>query len=95
MPVHVDNVNMKPGDWYKQFGSEERQHDTFEIYLHVIDVDEDEILLDEYGFYTHFGRLVKRNKKPIQYKLKEWLEENINNNVYEVQKESLPFYLSI
>ena len=86
---------MKPGDWYKQFGSEEKRHDTFEIYYHVIDVRDDVLLLDEYGFYTHLKRLVKRNKTPLTYQMKEWLEENINNNVYEVPKENLPFYLSI
>jgi hypothetical protein len=88
-------MNMKPGDWYKQFGSEEKQHDTYEIYYHVIDINGDVLLLDEYGFYTHFKRLVKRNKKPIAYNVKQWLEENISNNVYEVEKENLPFYLSI
>jgi len=86
---------MKPGDWYKHFGSEEKQHDTFEIYYKIIETTEDELLLDEYGYYTHFKRLVKRNKKPIKYKRKDWLEENILNNVYEIQKENLPFYLNI
>jgi hypothetical protein len=86
---------MKAGDWYTGFGTQEDQHDTMETYYHVVEVTEDRVFIDEYNFYTHFKRLVKMNKKPRSYPVKRWLEENIKNNVYQVQKESLPFYLRI
>ncbi len=86
---------MKTGDWYKKFGSLEDRHDTVETYYHVVSLDEESVYLDEYSYYTHFQRLVKSNKKPIKYKLKSWLEENLRNNVYEVPKENLPFLLGI
>lgn len=86
---------MKAGEWYKGFGAEEQEHDTLETYYHLVDVTEDTVLFDEYRFYTHYKRLVKVNKKPRSYPIKRWLEENIKNNVYQIQKERLPFYLSI
>jgi len=86
---------MKTGDWYKKFGTEEDRHDRVETYYHVVFLDAEAIVLDEYSYYTHFQRLVKVNKKPIRYNLKKWLEENIRNNVYEVPKDGLPFILNI
>ena len=84
---------MRSGDWYKKFGSSESRHDTVETYYHVVEVAGDRLFLDEYDFYVHFERLIKKNKTPLEYDLKTWLEENIQNNVYEVPREKLPFYI--
>jgi len=85
---------MTRGEWYKTFRSSEKQSEAQETYFHIVEIDDDEIILvDEYIYYKLMRKLIKQTKKPYTYTSKKWLEQIIQNNVYLVEKEQLPFLL--
>ena len=87
---------MQRGDWYKSFISSESPVRTIEIYYHITDIINDEILLvDEYTYYLNLRKYVKISKTPARFKSKWWLEQIIRNNVYPVEKGKIPFILYI
>jgi hypothetical protein len=86
---------MEAGEWFKQFGSREERFDTLETYYHIVEARDGYLFINEYNYYSHFGKLILVNKKPYTYSEKDWMEEIIKNNVYALKKEALPFYLTM
>lgn len=86
---------MEAGEWFKQFGAREDRFDTLETYYHIVEILDVHLFINEYNYYSHFGKLVLVNEQPRKYSEKEWMEEIIKNNVFPVKKEALPFYLTM
>jgi len=85
---------MTRGEWYKTFTASEKTNEDQETYFHIVEIDDDEtVLIDEYIYYKIMRKLIKQTKNPYSYSLKQWLEQIIQNNVYLVDKEKLPFLL--
>jgi len=87
---------MNRGEWYKFFGASQEQNELQETYFHIVDInDAGTILVDKYIYYKLMKKLIKQTKEPISYTSKAWLERIIQNTVYLVEKENLPFLLHI
>ena len=85
---------MQRGDWYKAFTASESTINTKEIYYHIVDVAEDEeLLIDEYTYYPVLRKYAKASAAPVSRTSKWWLEQIIQNNVYRVEREKVPFIL--
>ncbi|MCF7927659.1 MAG: hypothetical protein K9L68_01100 [Spirochaetales bacterium] len=89
---------MKPGTWYKAFGvadSADLPAEEEETYYHVVSRRGDELQIEEYRYLPTLKRLRRTSPAPRTVSVKTWMEQQVKNNIYELQKEDLPFYLTI
>ena len=85
---------MQRGDWYKTFTASESPIQGTETYYRIVDIVNDDVLLiDEYTYYMNLRKYIKNSKTPVQRPWKWWLEQNIQNNIYPVEREQVPFIL--
>ncbi|MEW5815351.1 MAG: hypothetical protein AB1798_08175 [Spirochaetota bacterium] len=86
---------MKPGEWYKTFGTSTTPRGEIHTYYHIIDIIDDEKLhVDSYEYYILTKRLIKTSSKRVEFPFKWWLEQIIQNNIHPVPREELPFLLT-
>jgi len=85
---------MQRGDWYKSFTASESPMKVAETYYRIVEViDDDTLLVDEYTYYLNLKKYIKTSKTPVQRTSKWWLEQNIQNNIYPIEREKVPFIL--
>jgi hypothetical protein len=80
---------MNKGEWYKQFGS-----GITATYYHILDIiDEETLQVERYEYNSAVKKVVTQEVE--HHPAKWWMEQVIQNNIYQVHRENVPFLLLV
>jgi hypothetical protein len=80
---------MNPGEWYKQFGSS-----MSSTYYELLEIIGEEMLRVEVFEYNEALQKVIRQEVTL-FSAKEWMEEVLKNNIYQIPREQVPFIMPV
>lgn len=80
---------MVAGEWYKTFDGTVKTS-----YFHILEIkDEQYVFFETFDYFPLFKKVVSQGKKKAT--IKWWMEQLIHNAVHEVQRQGVPFLLTV
>jgi hypothetical protein len=80
---------MKEGDWYKKFGER-----ITETYYHILEiVAEETVRVERFRYHTALKKVL--DQEVVTYDVKWMMEQIIQNNLYYLPREAVPFLMHV